>query len=390
MGNSTCPDTNTAEVDQSTFWSKGNIHWDTHRIGWVIAGACACVTVVISVISISRHALNYRVRDEQRQIIRILYMPPVYAIISFLSYRFFRDYTYYSLVEVVYESITLGAFLLLLIQYVAATGHGHSAEAALARKDKEPLPFPLCCWRYRPIKPGFMHAVKWSVLQYTIVRPAISIAGIICQAYDVLCEESWNYRHASVYLTAIDFVSITVSLYGLLLFYGLTKEELRGRRPLAKFLCIKLIVMATFYQSFVFDFLQNHGVIHATEYWTTTNIANGLNALTTCIEMIFFALGMLWAYPVTEYKTSNSQRKMSYLKAIWDSINISDFAREIYSSVKFFIDYASGRVYQRSNNGRVDFSEAFRIEASSPEANHPLHGTTEHVNMQTVIHAGAR
>lgn len=27
-------------------------------------------------------------------------MPPVYAIISFLSYRFFREYTYYSLVEV--------------------------------------------------------------------------------------------------------------------------------------------------------------------------------------------------------------------------------------------------------------------------------------------------
>ena len=26
-------------------------------------------------------------------------MPPVYAVISFLSYRFFRDYTYYDLIE---------------------------------------------------------------------------------------------------------------------------------------------------------------------------------------------------------------------------------------------------------------------------------------------------
>jgi hypothetical protein len=32
--------------------------------------------------------------------IRVLYMPPVYATISFLSYRFFRSYTYYSLVQV--------------------------------------------------------------------------------------------------------------------------------------------------------------------------------------------------------------------------------------------------------------------------------------------------
>lgn len=43
----------------------------------------------------------------------------------------------------------------------------------------------------------------------------------------------------------------SVALYGLLLFYGLTKEELVGRRPLAKFLCIKLIVVFTFYQSFI-------------------------------------------------------------------------------------------------------------------------------------------
>lgn len=31
--------------------------------------------------------------------LRILYMPPVYALISFFSYRYFRDYTYYDLVE---------------------------------------------------------------------------------------------------------------------------------------------------------------------------------------------------------------------------------------------------------------------------------------------------
>jgi hypothetical protein len=52
-----------------------------------------------------------------------------------------------------------------------------------------------------------------------------------------------------------------VALYGLILFYALTKEELAGRRPLAKFLAIKLIVMFTFYQSFVFSVLQSHGVI---------------------------------------------------------------------------------------------------------------------------------
>jgi hypothetical protein len=40
------------------------------------------------------------------------------------------------------------------------------------------------------------------------------------------------------------------------MFYGLTAEELKDRRPLAKFLSIKLIVMFTFYQSFVFSAME--------------------------------------------------------------------------------------------------------------------------------------
>ena len=42
-----------------------------------------------------------------------------------------------------------------------------------------------------------------------------------------------------------------VALYGLIVFYALTKDELQGKRPLAKFLSIKLIVMFTFYQGLV-------------------------------------------------------------------------------------------------------------------------------------------
>jgi len=105
---------------------------------------------------------------------------------------------------------------------------------------------------------------------------AVSIAGIVTQSKGLLCEASgFNVHFANVYLVAVDFASIrwvpddltcvlhtygplvyeiSIALYGLVLFYALTKEELAGRRPLAKFLAIKLIVMFTFYQSFVVCF----------------------------------------------------------------------------------------------------------------------------------------
>ncbi|KAJ3555065.1 hypothetical protein NP233_g12293 [Leucocoprinus birnbaumii] len=150
------------------------------------------------------------------------------------------------------QAIGLSAFLLLLIEYVAATSSDKSAEGALVRKDKTPLPIP----------PYFMYTVKWSVLQYVIIRPAASVAGIICERLGVLCAQAgFSPVFANAYIECINFISISIALYGLLVFYGLTASELEGRRPLAKFLAIKLIVMFTFYQSFVFSALETKQII---------------------------------------------------------------------------------------------------------------------------------
>lgn len=183
---------------------------------------------------------------------------------------------------------------------------------------------------------------------------------------------------------------------GLIVFYDLTKSELKGRRPLAKFLCIKLIVMVTWYQSFVFSLLQTHGVIKATEYWTGTNIADGLDALATSVEMVLFAIFMWWAYPVSEYLNKEPNKDASYPKAeegtsvdltpmsddekarrakgktsiwrpLWDSINFSDFAREIWSSLSFFFDYIRGKPETHSHGGnkeQASFASAFGLEDS--------------------------
>ncbi|KAF4577519.1 hypothetical protein EYR40_003060 [Pleurotus pulmonarius] len=313
----TCAAENAASIDQSHFWDGENLNWEAHRIGWAIAGGCAVLTVIITTLSVRQHCRSYTNPAEQRQILRILYMPAIYAIISFFSYRFFRSYTYYSLVEIAYEAITLSAFLLLIIEYVASTASGHNAHAALERKDKSPLPIPVRTLPVWPTKPYFMHTVKWSVLQYVIIRPACSIAGIICEKVGVLCEaEGFDPRYARVYIEAVNFLSISIALYGLLLFYDLMKHELRGRRPLAKFLSIKLIVMFTFYQSFVFSALEGR-VIHETQYWTVSNIKNGLNALAICIEMVFFAALMWWAYTPREYAKPGPPTRV--WRALWDS-----------------------------------------------------------------------
>jgi Organic solute transporter Ostalpha len=47
-------------------------------------------------------------------------------------------------------------------------------------------------------------------MQYVIIRPAVSVVGIITNALGVYCESGgYNPHFAYVYLTGVDFISIT-------------------------------------------------------------------------------------------------------------------------------------------------------------------------------------
>ena len=62
--------------------------------------------------------------------------------------------------------------------------------------------------QYVLIRPGtpYVLAVHQSLLMYIT---AVSIAGMICQAYDVLCASGpYSVHFAEVYLESVDFVSI--------------------------------------------------------------------------------------------------------------------------------------------------------------------------------------
>lgn len=358
-----CPAANTASIEQDRFWD-GN--WDAHKIGWLISGAAAAVTCLITLITITGHARNYNRPLEQRQIIRVLLFPPVYAVISFFSYRFFRSYTYYELVESVWEAIAIASFLLLLLQYIG--NNAREQVFAFVKKDKRPLPLPFCCFRFRPSKAYFLVTLKWSVVQYCLLRPAISVAGIVTEYYEVYCSSSLSYKYAYVYLTAVDFVSITIALYGLFVLYVLVKDDLKGKRPLAKFSTIKIGIFLIFYQGFIFDLLGDHGALHATAYWTTTNISDGLNALCTSLEMVLIAAMQMWAFYWGEYTLdnldkpstgkANTKGKTNPLRSILHALNLSDLLIEAWNEVVFLFDRMRGKEYTR-HDARMDFAQAF-------------------------------
>lgn len=88
--------------------------------------------------SLSICLINSDVKNEQRNIVRILLLPAVYAIISFCSYRYYRAYTYFEVCLTIWESIAMVSFLYLLIQYVGSTPEGQ--RDFLEKKGKTALP----------------------------------------------------------------------------------------------------------------------------------------------------------------------------------------------------------------------------------------------------------
>lgn len=51
--------------------------------------------------------------------------------------------------------------------------------------------------------------------QFVVLKPLISIAAIVTEAFGLYCATSQSFAFANVYLEIVDFVSVTVALYGL-------------------------------------------------------------------------------------------------------------------------------------------------------------------------------
>ncbi|ORY62878.1 organic solute transporter Ostalpha-domain-containing protein [Leucosporidium creatinivorum] len=357
LTNGTCPESNTEAISTEGFWTGDWSSWSV--VGWRLAAIFTILTALVAGWNIWRHCTNYRKPLEQRQIVRLLLTPVIFALGSFLSYLYFRHQEYFQLIRDAYEGLAIAAFLVLILLYLSTSPV--EQREVIATKEKRKLVFPFCCWRFRPSKPKFLVNVKWSVLQYALLKPLISLAAVACEALGVYCGTSWSFRFASVYLFIIDFISLSVALYGLFVLYVLIAPELKGHQPLAKFTTIKIIVALVFYQGFVFSTLQTYGYIHDTTYWSADNISDGLNSLLTTFEMVLIAIFQLWAYPVSEYRLEiqdDSVRRTPFWRSFFHSQNYSDFAIDIWLSLRFYFDAMRGKEYTKA---RRDYEDSTRL-----------------------------
>ncbi|KAK4335256.1 DUF300 domain protein [Rhodotorula toruloides] len=318
-----CPAPEVLPRDPVPFFQDGNINFKAHVVGWI---CCAFFTLIASTTSvwlISKHLAFFYHPSEQRHIVRLLFMPVIYAVCSFLSYFFYRQALYFQLVRDCYEALVIASFFFLLLSYLSnppsspdspiskpyATKRERDARLreSVSNLHLKKWMWPLGRRKWRPAGggPGEGEAFLWwmrvCIGQYVLVRPVSTLASVIGEATGYYCLASWSPKFVHIWSSAAICVSVTVAMYCVLQLYMPLKEQLKPYSPVLKFLCVKSVVFLTFWQESG-NFLVTVGVIKDRQYWSTDEIVIGLAALLSCFEMVLFAFLHVRAFTYLPYR----------------------------------------------------------------------------------------
>ncbi|RSL61413.1 hypothetical protein CEP51_013640 [Fusarium floridanum] len=272
----------------------------------VITCAIACL---VSAYLIYKHVHNYTKPSQQRQVIRILLMVPVYSVACVFSIIFYRQHVYIAAVYEFYESLVIAAFFLFLCQILHVDLV--KLRADFAGIQPKPWIYPIravvfCCGNR---KKGTLDGLKWfniicvGVLQFCVIKFLGALVKCITEAAGVYCKESNSPSHARVWIMVIELISLVSAMMCLLQFYNEVHHRMRQHRPMLKFLAIKIVIAVFYIQSFIFSQLTKPGgPAQPTTYISYPSWSVGIPNALLCIEMAFAAIFHLYAFPYQPYR----------------------------------------------------------------------------------------
>ncbi|KAG6002024.1 hypothetical protein E4U21_003566 [Claviceps maximensis] len=334
---------------------------DFHDLARVIGASCALIATVLSLYLVWMHALNYTQPREQRYIIRILFMVPVYAISSYLQLQWYWHAIYFQVISDCYEAFAIASFFALLCHYVAPDLHSQKVFFRELHPIKQwvmPINwFAKCCggqrgiWRIPKSGLTWFNILWVGVYHYCFVRVAMTISAVISQYHHRYCESSNSPVFGHIWIIVLNALAVTIAMYCLIQFYVQLKDALNEHNLFIKIVAIKLVVFLSFWQASAISVgTSTLNIVRANQVLAYPDLKVGIPALLLCVEMALFAILHLWAFPYAPYtrgarrtfypvpdpdKASPSVENQRHapaggvmgLAAIGDALNVWDFIK---------------------------------------------------------------
>lgn len=272
-----------------------------------IAGICIWVALFLTCQQIYQHLRWYTNPQEQRWIVRILFIVPIYATYSWISLLFFNSesvYIYFFTVRDCYEAFVIYNFLSLCYEYLG--GEGNIMSEIRGKPIKSSCMYGTCCLAGKTYTIGFLRFCKQATLQFCLVKPLVAFIIIFLQAFGHYHDGDWSANGGYIYITMLYNISVTLALYGLYLFYFATRDLLTPFDPVLKFCTVKSVIFLSFWQGVGLAILEKAQVISSIvdnegNRTSAGTVSAGYQNFFICLEMLCAAIALRYAFPYQIY-----------------------------------------------------------------------------------------
>ncbi|XP_049874261.1 transmembrane protein 184B isoform X2 [Pectinophora gossypiella] len=296
------------------------------RTAQVIAGIFVWTALFITCQQIYQHLRWYTNPSEQRWIVRILFIVPIYGCYSWISLLFFNGnsyYVYFFTVRDCYEAFVIYSFLSLCYEYLG--GEGNIMSELRGRPVRASCVNGTCCLAGATYTIGFLRFCKQATLQFCLIKPVCAFIIIFLQSAGHYHDGDWSPDGGYLYITIVYNISVSLALYGLFLFLGATREMLKPFDPVLKFFTVKSVIFLSFWQGVALAILEKAEVIspiadaHGIPT-TAGTVSAGYQNFLICIEMLAAAIALRYAFPAAVYHAHRDPHRSVTMQSISSSL----------------------------------------------------------------------
>lgn len=319
-----------------------------------VCGVSCGFSLVISITGILLQLVNYRKPFEQRLITRILLVVPMFAVSCYMMLADPQIGELLDPIREIYEAFVIYTFYKLLVLMCGG-------ERSIIQKNQDTPPtshfFPTSLF-LSPINISDPHdflTIKRCILQYVWMKFLLYI--VICVSSLLGCYDVNDVSFTSVYFWVGLFynISVTISLYYLALFWKCLYDELSRFNPWPKFLCVKVIIFASYWQGLFIAVLNYFGLIPREENTdAATNFGIQIQNALLCLEMVFFAWLHWTSFPYTDFTADKfpTAARFTTWAAIKDWASIADLWHDLKITTMYGDSY-NFRNFDRASDSNI-------------------------------------
>lgn len=262
-----------------------------------------------------------------------------------------------------YESYTIYSFYRFLVALLEDR-EGMPIEDVMATLPpmKHVIPLRLAVWApglgwreaytARPwsMGPEFLRKCEYGILGYVVEKPLSTLVTVVTLFTHTYGEGQYSPKVAYPYILLLDTFFQCWALYCIVLVYLSTHDVLAGCRPTHKFMCVKGVVFATFWQGLLLSFFSSWGALQVLNTaWSSSycsenrptwadedNIAalvvDTLQNVLITLEMLIFSILHAFSFPSLEFRDA-SVPKASVARRILNMLDVSDVYADVSTRV---------------------------------------------------------